>query len=380
MALAISPMRSRSLLPRVPARPRRLRRGLGLVTATLGLAGLLAAGVSLLAPPAGAATARVDLGTAATYSVLAASAVTNTTTPGAPTTELHGDLGINPNGASSITGFLPGIVDGATVVANAALQPQIDLTAAFGDAAGRSPTGGLVGPALVGTTLTSGVYKATSSLDIGGPLTLDGKGDPNAVFIFQVGTTLVTDSASSIIVSNGAQACNVFWQVGSSATLGTGSTFKGTIMASDSVTVTTGVTVEGQALARTGAVTLDHDTFSAPGCAATSAAASASASAFLVAASASSAAAASSSAATANSAAVLAAAAAASSASVAAAAAVPTSTLATGTGTDTSILLAATGPSAPTEPLLIAALTLLGVGTGLLLTGRRPRPGGHHRG
>src|SRR5581483_2675678 len=98
--------------------------------------------------------------------------------------------------------------------------------------------------------------------------------------------TLVTDSASSVLVSNGAQACNVFWQVGSSATLGTGSTFKGTIMALASVTVTTAVTVEGQAMALTGAVTLDHNTFSTPGCAATQAAANASASAYLAAASA----------------------------------------------------------------------------------------------
>jgi hypothetical protein len=379
MALASTSTLSRfsSLSSPVSGR-RRLRRGIGLITATLGVVVLAGAGVSLLASPAGAATARVDLATAAPYSVLAATAVTNTTTPGAPTTELHGDLGINPSDASSITGFPPGIVDGATVVANAALQPQIDLTAAYGDAAGRSPTGGLVGPALVGTTLTPGVYKADTSLDIGGPLTLDGQGDPNAVFIFQVGSTLVTDSASSVIVSNGAQACNVFWQVGSSATLGTGSTFKGTIMANASVTVTTGVTVEGQALARTGAVTLDHDTFSAPGCAATAAAASASAAVYLAAVGAASSAAASSSAAAANSAAVLAAAAAASSASAAAAAAVPTSTVATGTATDTSVVLAATGPSAPTEPLVLSAIILLGVGACLLVTGRRPRSGGRH--
>jgi type VI secretion system secreted protein VgrG len=345
------------------------RHFIGAVTALVGIAGLLTLGLVAAASPAGAATAKVDLGTAATFSVLGASAVTNTTTPGAPTTELHGDLGINPNDASSITGFPPGIVDGATVVANAALQPQIDLTAAYGDAAGRSPTGGLIGPALVGTTLTPGVYKASTSLDVGGPLTLDGQGDPNAVFIFQVGSTLVTDSASSVVVSNGAQACNVFWQVGSSATLGTGSTFKGTIMANDSVTVTTGVTVEGQALARTGAVTLDHNTFSAPGCAATAAAASASASAYLAAVSAASASAAASSASAA-------AASSASSASLALAAAAGS---ATATGSEASTVLAATGPNAPVMPLLIVCFASLAVGGLLIIAVRRPSREGHHR-
>jgi hypothetical protein len=137
----------------------------------------------------------------------------------------------------------------------AALQAQADLSTAYIDAAGRAPTGGLIGPALVGVTLTPGVFKASTSLDIGGPLTLNALGDPNAVFIFQIGSTLVTDWASSVGLSNGAQACNVFWQVGTSATLGTGSSFGGTLMALTSVTVNTDTTIQGRVLARNGAVT-----------------------------------------------------------------------------------------------------------------------------
>ena len=120
-----------------------------------------------------------------------------------------------------------------------------------------------------GQTLAPGVYKASSSLDVGGSLTLDAGGDPNAVFIFQAASTLITDSASSVILTNGAQACNVFWQVGSSATLGTNSAFAGTILALTSISVDTGDTIAGRALARNGAVTLDDDTITAPTCATT---------------------------------------------------------------------------------------------------------------
>ena len=113
------------------------------------------------------------------------------------------------------------------------------------------------------------MYKASSSLDVGGSLTLDAGGDPNAVFIFQAPSTLITDSASSVVLTNGAQACNVFWQVGSSATLGTNSTFTGTILALTSISVKTGDTIAGRALARNGSVTLDDDTITAPSCSTT---------------------------------------------------------------------------------------------------------------
>jgi hypothetical protein len=112
----------------------------------------------------------------------------------------------------------------------------------------------------VGRTLNAGVYSSASSLALSGTLTLDGQGDPEAVFIFQMGSTLTTASASHVTLINGAQASHVFWQVGSSATLGTGSSIAGTIMALASITVTTGVTIEGRALALNGAVTLDTNT------------------------------------------------------------------------------------------------------------------------
>ena len=169
---------------------------------------------------------------------------------------------------TAVTGFPPGIVSNGTIhSADAvALQAQSDLTTAYNDAAGRSPTANV--PAFIGAgqTLAPGVYKASSSLEVGGSLTLDAGGDPNAVFIFQAPSTLITDSASSVILTNGAQACNVFWQVGSSATLGTNSAFTGTILALTSISVDTGDTIAGRALARNGAVTLDDDTITAPTC------------------------------------------------------------------------------------------------------------------
>ena len=121
---------------------------------------------------------------------------------------------------------------------------------------------------LTGLRLAGGVYAVSSkgAMSLTGNLTLDGGGDPNSVFIFQTDSTLVTGSGSTVSLINGAQECNVFWQVGSSATLGTGSTFAGTIMAQTSITVTNSVTVHGRALTQTGAVTLDNDTFAAPTC------------------------------------------------------------------------------------------------------------------
>jgi hypothetical protein len=144
---------------------------------------------------------------------------------------------------------------------SAAAQAQLDLTTAYNDAAGR--TVGAIGVAgnLGGQTLAPGLYKSTSSLEISsGDLTLDAKGDANAVWIFQIASTLTTTSGRQVILSGGAKAANIFWQVGSSATLGTSSGFKGNILALASITVTTGAAVEGRLLARTGAVTLDSNT------------------------------------------------------------------------------------------------------------------------
>lgn len=187
------------------------------------------------------------------FAVLAASTVTNT----GPTT-VNGDLGLSPG--TSVTGFPPGIVIGTQHITDSeAAQAQIDLTAAYLDLEGR--TGGTtVAGNIGGQTLAPGTYKSTSTLAISsGDLTLDAQGDVNAVWIFQIASTLTTTSGRQVILAGGAKAANVFWQVGSSATLGTGSVFKGTIMALTSITVTTGVAVEGRLLARNGAVTLDSN-------------------------------------------------------------------------------------------------------------------------
>src|SRR3984885_12410686 len=230
-----------------------------LAVVPLAAAGAIA--MFIASQPAIASTAPVGLGTAGSFAVLAGTTVTNT----GPST-ISGDLGVSPG--TAVTGFPPGIVSNGTIHSadGVAAGAQSDLTTGYNDAAGRSPTANV--PAFIGAgqTLSPGVYKASSSLDVGGSLTLDAGGDPNAVFIFQAPSTLVTDSASSVILTNGAQACNVFWQVGSSATLGTDSAFSGSILALTSISVNTGDTIEGRALARNGAVTLDDDTITSPAC------------------------------------------------------------------------------------------------------------------
>jgi hypothetical protein len=186
------------------------------------------------------------------FSVLAGTTVTNT-----GSTVVSGDVGVCPG--TAVTGFPPGSAGGTIHIADGvASLAQAALTAGYIDAAGRSGGTSVAGD-LVGQTLTTGVYTSTSSLANSGNLTLDAQGNPEAVFIFQISSTLTTGSGSHVILANGAKACNVFWQVGSSATLGTNSVFKGNIMALTSITVTTGVNLEGRALARNGAVTLDSD-------------------------------------------------------------------------------------------------------------------------
>lgn len=193
------------------------------------------------------------------FSVLAGSTVTNT---GA--TVVTGDVGVSPG--TAITGFPPGLASGTIHHADAAAsQAQATLTAGYNDAAGRSGATTEAGD-LTGKTLTAGVYKSTSSLAVTGDLTLDAQGNSSAVFIFQIGSTLTTGSGSHILLTNGASACNVFWQVGSSATLGTNSVFKGNILALTSITLTTGASLEGRALAEHGAVTLDSNTITGCTC------------------------------------------------------------------------------------------------------------------
>ena len=209
--------------------------------------------------PTPAATAP-SLGAAGTFAVLGASTVTNT----GPTV-VTGDLGLSPG--SSITGFPPGIVIGGTIHQTdaAAANAQADASTANGALVAQPCTFGPFGPTnLAGQTLIPGVYCYSSSVQIssGGILTLDGQGDPNAVWVFKAGSTLTTVSGASVVLINGAQSCNVFWQVGSSATLGTTTAFAGNIIALTSITLTTGANVNGRVLALTGAVTLDSNAVS----------------------------------------------------------------------------------------------------------------------
>ena len=215
---------------------------------------------SLAWGPAGAASSAI-VGTASTFSVLAASAITNT----GPTV-LTGDLGISPDAA--VSGFPPGLVGGASHIDDAvALQAQDDLTDGYVDLAGRTSTGAVAGD-IGGLIFTPGVYTSASSLGLTGTVTLDAQGDPDALFIFQIGSGLTTASASVVLLEGEARACNVYWQVGSSATLGTDSEFVGTLVALTSITATTGADIDGQLLARNGAVTLDTNTIDSSACAA----------------------------------------------------------------------------------------------------------------
>jgi ABC-type glycerol-3-phosphate transport system substrate-binding protein len=206
-----------------------------------------------------ASPASVALGTAGNFAVLANSTVTNT---GATT--VTGDLGVSPG--TAVTGFPPGTLVGTQHAGDAAAaQAKVDLTAAYNDAAGRTLDAVTVAGNLGGQTLIPGLYKSTSSLAISsGDLTLDALGDANAVFIFQMASTLTTTTGRRVILSGGAKSANIFWQVGSSATLGTTSVFQGTIMALQDITLTTGATLNGRALARNGAVTLDTNTVVRP--------------------------------------------------------------------------------------------------------------------
>ena len=207
------------------------------------------------------AQAAPTLGTAQTFAVLGGSTVTNT-----GPTMVVGNLGVSPG--TAVTGFPPGTVTGGTIHAAdaVALQAQADTTAAYVDLAGRAcDTTFGVPTDLAGMTLVPGVYCFSSSASLTGALTLDGGGNVDAVWIFKVGSTLITGSNSSVLLINGGQQCNDFWQVGSSATLGTGTTFVGNILALTSISLLTDTTISGRALARNGAVTMDtnHVSFAA---------------------------------------------------------------------------------------------------------------------
>src|SRR6202790_1572595 len=203
----------------------------------------------------------VPLGSAANFVILAGSTVTNT----GPTIVSLGDLGLSPG--SAVTGFPPGTLTPPAVMHvtdPTAAQAQLDLTVAYNYAAGL-PNGAVLPGDMSGLTFTPGLYNTSSTVMLSaGNVTLDAQGNANAVFIFQVGSTLTTLGSTQVILAGGAQAKNVFWQVTSSATLGTNSIFKGTIIALQAITLDTGATLTGRALARNAAVTLDSSTVTAP--------------------------------------------------------------------------------------------------------------------
>lgn len=198
----------------------------------------------------------VKLGQVGEFAILAGSAITNT-----GETVIKGDLGLSPG--TSVDGFPPGEVNGTTRVNDdMSKQAKLDLADAYNDAKGRTSDDivtleGNIG----GLTLTPGLYKSTSSLEISsGDVTFDAKGDASAVFIIQIASSFTTTSDRAVILSGGAVASNIFWQVSSSASFGTTSVMKGIVMAQEAITFNTGATLDGRALARTGEITLEGNT------------------------------------------------------------------------------------------------------------------------
>jgi hypothetical protein len=204
--------------------------------------------------------ASINLGSATPDAVVAGTTITNT-----GSSVITGDISLSPG--TSIVGFPPGTASGTTDAADAtSLAAQTSATAAYGVAAGETPFTTLAGGTVGGLTLSPGVYEAASAMQLTGPLTLNAGGDASAVFIFQAGSTLTTASAASVVLEGGAQACNVYWQVGSSATLGSTTSFVGTILALASVTLNSGASVDGRVFAQTGAVTLNDNVITVPSC------------------------------------------------------------------------------------------------------------------
>jgi Ice-binding-like/WxL domain surface cell wall-binding len=229
--------------------------------ALIAVAGLAAAGLHVGDARAAPGPAPVTLGAAANFGVLGASTVTSTPVPGSA---VGGDIGVSPG--TAITGFPPGTLTGTQHPGDpVAAQAHAALATAYADAAGRSPAVPITTD-LGGRTLTPGVYAATAALTLAGTLTLDAQGNPAAVFILQAGSTLTTGALSQVDLVGGAQACNVFWQVGSSATLGATSVLAGTILASTSISMGADVTIDGRALARDAAATMIGDSVNAAPC------------------------------------------------------------------------------------------------------------------
>src|ERR1700730_15651601 len=227
-------------------------------------AGLAALGLTIAAPISSSHAQAPALGTVASFVVLGASTVTNTGASILSGTAANpGNLGVSPG--SAITGFHPGTLtgQGASIHLSDALaiQAQTALLTAYNNLSGRPTTVNLTGQNLGGLTLVPGVYNFSSSAQLTGVLNLNGLGNPNSIFVFNIGSTLTTASASAVSLLNGAQGGNVFWRVGSSATLGTTTSFAGDILAQTSITLNTNAKIIcGAAWAHTGAVTLDTNT------------------------------------------------------------------------------------------------------------------------
>ena len=230
---------------------------------TLRLAAAAALGLLLVAGPLATGAMAVvsvpPLGSTSAFSVLAGSTVTNV-----GSTTVSRSVGVSPG--TAVTGGSTMTVGGTYHQADAvALQAKNDLTTAYTNAANQT-TPADPGPELGGQTLTGGIYNRASAMALTGALTLDGANNPNSVWVFQAGSTLTTASASSIVLTRGANPCNVFWQVGSSATFGTTTRFVGTVMADQSITMGTGATLQGRVLARVAAVNLHANTITSPTC------------------------------------------------------------------------------------------------------------------
>jgi hypothetical protein len=229
-----------------------------------GRAGIaLAVGLAFAAVPVAAQASQVNLGTVKPFVALGGQAVTNT----GPSV-LNGQLGVAPG--TSLVGFgLPAVVNGATHNNDSVAKiAKNDLTTAYNVAAGQpvAPANDLSTTNLGNRTLTAGAYRYTSDAGLTGPLTLDAQGDPNAQFVFEIGSTLTTAGASSVVLVNGASPCNVYWQVGSSATLDTTTSFQGNLMALTDITLNNGATVIGRMLARNGQISLINNVLNASGC------------------------------------------------------------------------------------------------------------------
>ena len=221
----------------------------------------VALAAAVLLPVQGAQAAAgvaVNLGSAAPFAVLGGTTVTN-----AGNTLVDGDLGVSPGTDVTITAdMVTGTIHAGNSVAAAA---KADMTTAYNTALAQSPDAPLEGD-LGGRTLAPGLYSFGAAATLGGTLTLDGGGDPNAVFIFQIGSTMTTAANSAVVLTDGAQACRVTWLIGSSATLGAATSFRGDVLADVSITAVAGTTVEGRLLAKSGAVTLDTNTVTATAC------------------------------------------------------------------------------------------------------------------